>query len=339
MSVVHASSQLHIVISASPIPHYSVTSSSHYCLTPPAPPLHFVVPSQASLEASSCEHRQDINTLPDDVLVEICHFYANLWRIGTNGWHTLVHVCQRQRHVVFASPRRLNMRLVYTGKRPMSEMLYIWPVLPVVIDHRSVLSNSWGNVAGALESEHRHRCQIDLWDIPTSQWERFAAAMQKLFPELTDLQFRGEDNTVTPLPDSFLGASAPLLRYLLLNDCPFQGLPKLLLSANQLVISALFEQSRVHEYFEDLLAQIEVPLLNTLEIRFFMVPDFVLPQLHRLISHRIVRDMRQSNYRPQRVGFAPCIAGPGLQLILSPPLQYYNSRSRMMFLNHTGKMT
>ncbi|KAI9431134.1 hypothetical protein F5148DRAFT_1372317 [Russula earlei] len=129
-------------------------------------------PSQASSERSPGEHRQDrvtINTLPDDVLLEIFHFYVDQDK-RTNGWHTLVH---------------------YAGKRPVSEMLDVWPALPVVIDHGSDLSYSWKNIAVALESEHRHRiCKIDLWDIPTSEWRRLAAAMQKPFPELTSLQFR-----------------------------------------------------------------------------------------------------------------------------------------------------
>ncbi|KAI9454619.1 hypothetical protein F5148DRAFT_1288589 [Russula earlei] len=41
----------------------------------------------------------------------------------------------------------------------------------------------------------------------------------------------------------------------------------------------------VHEYLEDVLAQIDAPLLEYLVIVFFMDLDFVLPQLHRLISH------------------------------------------------------
>ncbi|KAI9457879.1 hypothetical protein F5148DRAFT_338785 [Russula earlei] len=299
------------------------------------------VPSQleASLEASPCEHLQDrvtIDTLPDDVLVESFHFYVNQ-SILTNEWHKLVHVCQRWRDVVFASPRRLNLRLQYTGKSPMSEMLDIWPVLPVVMNHAL---DSWENVTVALESEHHHRiCQINLWDIPTSHWERFAVAMQKPFPKLTYLRFRIQDNTVASLPDSFLGGSSPLLRYLSLANCPFPGIPKLLLSANQLVVLSLFNipdsgyispqdlvtvlsaMSRletlslgfrsplypasrppppltrsglpaltgltfcgVHEYLEGLLAPIEVPLLNKLDVTFFMDIDFVIPQLHRLIT-------------------------------------------------------
>ncbi|KAI9438855.1 hypothetical protein F5148DRAFT_1380071 [Russula earlei] len=304
-----------------------------------------------SLEASHCEHRQDpvtINTLPDDVLIEIFQFFLNHWGTGTHGWHTLVHVCQNWRSIVFASPRRLNLRLLYGGARPMSEMLDVWPLFPVVIDLNSTayeFSNSypyqrWGNIAGALESEHYHRIsQINLAVIGRSIWERLAVAMQKPFSELTFLRFRVQDNTVASVPDSFLGGSAPLLRYLSFNNCPFPGIPKLLLSANQLVelyllkipnsgyispqdlVTALsvlsrlktlrlgFESPRypasrprppltrsvlpaltilyfrgVHEYLEDLLAQIEAPLLNKLDVAFFMDIDFVIPQLHRLIS-------------------------------------------------------
>ncbi|KAI9511213.1 hypothetical protein F5148DRAFT_389737 [Russula earlei] len=127
-------------------------------------------PCRASLGASPCEYRQDrvtINTLPDDVLVETFHFYAivdsSYWGIGTKEWYTLVH-----------------LRLEYTGKRPMSVMLDVWPALPVMISHGPDMSNSWENVAVALESVHRHRiCQINLLDIPTSEWEGLAAAAAK----------------------------------------------------------------------------------------------------------------------------------------------------------------
>ncbi|KAI9507137.1 hypothetical protein F5148DRAFT_152312 [Russula earlei] len=309
--------------------------------------------SQASWKGKyrACrQNRVTIHTLPDDVLVEIFHFYVNDWRTGSNGWHTLVHACRTWRCIVFASPRYLNLQLKYTGKRPISEMLDIWPVLPVVISLTTYPSSEsypdrcWGNIAVALESEHHHRiCVIDLSVIPASHWERMAAAMQKPFPELTLVRVWLEENTVTPLPDSFLGGSAPLLlRHLSLRNCPFPGMPKLLLSANHLVhlflrnipysgyispqalVTALSVMSRIetlyvefrsprsrpdpesrppppptrsvlsaltdlefqgaHEYLEDLLAQIEAPLLNKLEITFFMVPNFVVPQLRQFIS-------------------------------------------------------
>ncbi|KAI9450977.1 hypothetical protein F5148DRAFT_1370661 [Russula earlei] len=40
----------------------------------------------------------------------------------------------------------------------------------------------------------------------------------------------------------------------------------------------------VHKYLEDLLAQIKAPILNILHVSLFIEPNFVLPQLHQLIS-------------------------------------------------------
>jgi len=66
------------------------------------------------------------------------------------------------------------------------------------------------------------------------RWERFTAAMQKPFPELTYLRVWAPYE-VRVLPDSFLGGSTPRLRTLYLGSVPFPSLPKLLLSANRLV--------------------------------------------------------------------------------------------------------
>ncbi|KAI9442080.1 hypothetical protein F5148DRAFT_1153908 [Russula earlei] len=263
--------------------------------------------------------RVTINTLPDDVLVDIFYFYLNEdWAIGsmTHNWRIL-------------------------EKRPMFEIWDVWPVLPVVMTYRLSSSSPWENVVDALESDHYHRiCQIALYDIPKSGQEILATAMQKPFPELTRLHLcQAEGSTPTSLRDSFLGGSAPLLRYLLLNNCSFPGIYKLLLSANQLVeldlfnipdsgyispqdfVTALSVMSRlesllclgfqshrypasrpppltrsvlpaltylvfhgVHEYLEDVLAQVEVPLLNKLHVTFFMDLNFVIPQLHHLIG-------------------------------------------------------
>jgi hypothetical protein len=58
--------------------------------------------------------------------------------------------------------------------------------------------------------------------------------MLKPFPELTHLGL-GSLGTLTVLPDSFLGGSAPRLQFLWLSYIPFPGLPKLLLSATHLI--------------------------------------------------------------------------------------------------------
>jgi hypothetical protein len=75
--------------------------------------------------------------------------------------------------------------------------------------------------------------EISLVNISSSRLENLLAALQKPFPELTDLQLRSYGEVV--LPDSFLGGSAPRLRILTLTCIPFPGLPNLLLSATHLV--------------------------------------------------------------------------------------------------------
>jgi hypothetical protein len=69
------------------------------------------------------------------------------------------------------------------------------------------------------------------------QLEEVLAAMQVPFPKMTDLQLWSHDKSlpVIPVPDSFLGGSAPRLRIFHLDGIPFPGLPKLLSSANHLV--------------------------------------------------------------------------------------------------------
>jgi F-box-like len=185
--------------------------------------------------------------LPDDVLVEIFDFYVNIndWRWLRNMWHALVHVCRRWRYLVFASPRRLNLRLEYHGHRPISEMLDTWPVLPVIIISSDPLyptsDKGWHNTVAALESVHSNRiCEIYIDDMTKSRWERFTAAMQKPFPELKTLAVFVRD-VVPVLSDSFLGGSAPRLRQLRLGNVPFPSTPKLLSSANGLVTLSLWD--------------------------------------------------------------------------------------------------
>jgi hypothetical protein len=59
--------------------------------------------------------------------------------------------------------------------------------------------------------------------------------MQVPFPELTDIRLFSHDETPPVIPDSFLGGSAPRLRYINLTGIPFPGLPLLLSSATHLV--------------------------------------------------------------------------------------------------------
>jgi len=79
--------------------------------------------------------RVTVSALPDDVLLEIFDLYVDSAAEyeAPDAWHSLIHVCQRWRCVVFASPRRLRLRLLCTPKRPVKMMLDVWPESPIVI--------------------------------------------------------------------------------------------------------------------------------------------------------------------------------------------------------------
>ena len=189
-----------------------------------------------------------IDDLPDDALLEIFDFYVARYHIlvfpgyhdytikrKIESWQTLVHVCRRWRRLVFVSPRRLNLQLCCTIRRPTRETLDVWPTLPLII-YVNAFEMSMDDVIAELEHSNRI-CQIGLSCDPTSQIEKLWTAMQVPFPELAVLYLRGliSFEPVPVLPDSFLGGSAPRLRYLALTSIPFPGLPRLLLSATHLV--------------------------------------------------------------------------------------------------------
>src|SRR5216684_2793975 len=175
-----------------------------------------------------------IETLSDDVLLEIFALCLNedeevddeeIELYPDDAWYVLVHVCQRWRYTVFASPHRLNLRLYCTRKRPV-RMLGIWPAFPIVI---------WDsdNIIAALE-HHDRVCEIRLTQFTISKSEQLVPLMQQSFPALTEFQLLSYE-PAPALPDSFLGGSAPHLRFLSLESVSFPALPNLLMSASHLV--------------------------------------------------------------------------------------------------------
>jgi F-box-like len=288
-----------------------------------------------------------IEALPDDVLLDIFDFYREALMLNpgkwAREWHKLVHVCQRWRCIVFASPRRLMLHIICTVRTPVRAMLDIWPPLPIEIEV------SWSgqdapehnNVIAALE--HRDRiCKIVAY-LTRSEYSRFVTAMQERFPALTALYLSSLE-TLPELPDTFLSGSAPLLQTLFLYGIPFPTLPKLLSSTNGLVdlrldripdtgfissdvmataLSALtslrslfinFESFTSlpdqrcpppptpavlpsligfwfgggNKYLEDLVARIDAPLLQIIDILLPDNPIFGFQHLHRFISHSAI---------------------------------------------------
>ncbi len=182
-----------------------------------------------------------IDVLSDDVLLEIFDFYMNInllrgdkTKIEARAWQLLVHVCRRWRSVVFGSPRRLNLQLYCTPNTPARDTLDVWPALPLLIRGYMTSSSVADDIIAVLGQSNRVR-EVHLSGLADRQLEYVLAAMQVPFSELTWLSLDSDGETPPVVPDSFLGGSAPLLRLFQLDNIPFPGLPKLLLSATHLV--------------------------------------------------------------------------------------------------------
>lgn len=121
-------------------------------------------------------------------------------------------------------------------------MLGHLPSYPLVVDFRfwelGVHLPSMEDVDSIIAAlGHRDRiCKITL-KIPLGLFHKFTPLMQESFLALTDLHLNpfSKWDSARDLSSSFLGGSAPRLRSLFLENIPFLALPKLLLSAKDLV--------------------------------------------------------------------------------------------------------
>jgi hypothetical protein len=157
-------------------------------------------------------------------------------------WQRLVHVCRRWRHIIFASPRRLDLRLFCTYGTSVRNNLSCWPAFPIIVDYypcwdfdngKSIVPDNDENVIAALEHPDRVYC-VEI-AATSSLLGKVATVMQEPFPALTLLRLSSNDEDVPALPNGFLGGSAPRLQEICLDGIPFLTLPTLLLSARHLV--------------------------------------------------------------------------------------------------------
>ena len=185
-----------------------------------------------------------ISELPEEVLLQIFSFYLDHRPDDEHVWYELVHVCRRWRCLVFASPRRLHLRLLCTHKRPVKETLDVWPELPIAIRAHDFMPTRIQtletNVIAALE-HHDRVCDIFIGGYPTSLMKIFST-MNKPFPSLVNLKVVSLTRNESMIPESFLGGSAPLQQSLEFYNIPLTcpEIKRLLLSAPNLVSLSLF---------------------------------------------------------------------------------------------------
>jgi hypothetical protein len=172
--------------------------------------------------------------LPEEILLEMFAFYV----FGSDSnWQTLVHVCRRWRSIVFAAPRRLDLKLLCTSRTPARTTLDIWPALPIIVWVHGEDDRINDNVLAALEKRDRI-FEVDVDQVWGGEIKELAEAMQVTFPALTHLDIYSAIDTAS-FPESVLGGSAPKLRSLRLVDIAFPALPNLLLSCPGLVSLSL----------------------------------------------------------------------------------------------------
>ena len=221
-----------------------------------------------------------INILPDDALLEIFYFCGEApdswwW------WKKLTDVCQRWRHIIFASPRFLDLHLLCTDKTPTRTSLDIWPQFPIITySNRSDLDDEGqDNIIAALE-QHNRVVWIDLSCLP----ETFYAAIQKPFPVLKNLYLLSADEIAPVLHEEFLGGSAPHLRIFYLRNITFLEFPKLALSCS---------------YLSHL-------ILSNIPIAGYISPEAMATCLATLPSLRVLDiGFKSPRSRPNRIGRPP----------------------------------
>ena len=140
---------------------------------------------------------------------------------------------------MFGSPRRLDLRVVCTETTPTRTSLDIWPPFPITVICPSLSTEDEQgveNIIAAVERSDRV-LQLSINRIDGPAFEKLIAAMHGPFPALTDfcLEFEYHENSMPVLPETFLGGSAPLLRFFALNGIPFPSFHKFILSATHIV--------------------------------------------------------------------------------------------------------
>ncbi|KAH9037714.1 hypothetical protein EDB84DRAFT_1129828 [Lactarius hengduanensis] len=198
-----------------------------------------------------------IDVLPDNVFLDIFDFCLRDFTAPkleviqpTRKWRILVHVCQRWRRIVLASPRRLDLYLSCSYGTRVRRNLGSWPVtLPLAINYADSLSRltprDEDSIIFALKRTSRvHRIDIH---VPGLLSRKVADVMRRSFPVLTHLHLAWDLNEAllgpssesrgvsSVIPGRFLGGSAPHLQHIRLRNVPFPHLPRFLLSARNLI--------------------------------------------------------------------------------------------------------
>ncbi|KAN0134753.1 hypothetical protein V8E53_007538 [Lactarius tabidus] len=192
-------------------------------------------------------NKATIHLIPDSILLEVFNLCRKNRRSSAAfacerrpaailEWE-LVHVCQRWRYLILASPSRLDLKLICSPGTPVRKALGFWPAFPIIIDYDKVAWKDKDDVIAALEHPDRIR-RIGLSGLTRTLWEKLDAAMQEPFPALTHLSLIGpkdKSERAPVLPRKLMGGGTLRLQELYLDGMSCPALPQLLSSSRDLV--------------------------------------------------------------------------------------------------------
>ncbi|KAH9994174.1 hypothetical protein BJV77DRAFT_313349 [Russula vinacea] len=208
-----------------------------------------------------------INHLPDELLVEIFDFYRqqsqhksrnclsnHSWSIKL-GWFNLIHVCNRWRTVMFASPSRLDLYFVL-GPNQKGDMKTIMsrrhsPPLPIEIDFngwfeswgKSVTTKEMDRILAALKQPDRIR-GITLTG-SADDLNKLFKATRRPFPALENLALCERNYERLNIPAAFLKGTDLHLRTLRLQHVSLPSISRFLSSAPALTDLTLYSTPRL----------------------------------------------------------------------------------------------
>ncbi|KAH9057177.1 hypothetical protein EDB87DRAFT_1129714 [Lactarius vividus] len=209
----------------------------------------------AGLQKSNTSLKVPIEILPVDL-------GGRPWK-----WQKLAHVCKTWRSVLLASSHYLDLRLLFTQGMPVREILRSWPDLPIVMQYVRkpgsipLTPGDQDNIMTLLELPTRLR-EVRL-TVTTPLLEN--VMMQQPFSVLEYLHLSAPGLV---LPSQF-GGGMPRLRALLIVGIALPALPRLLLSAHDLVSLQLEDIPSVGYTLEALVICLPaMTQLETLRVHF-----------------------------------------------------------------------
>jgi hypothetical protein len=136
------------------------------------------------------------------------------WWDRQRWWYRLAQVSRKWRHLILASPIRLDIHLLCTYDVPIADMLAHSPPLPLTIwytkaDREMTAEDEEGALLALSHRDRVHR--IALW-MPAPKLCKFIAAMDEAYPALERICIGSlpRDSTSPTFPETF---QAPNLRH------------------------------------------------------------------------------------------------------------------------------